>query len=108
MIGIYKIQNLINGKVYIGQSIDIERRWWQHKYAAKKPQSIDYNSILYDAIREYGIENFQFSVIQICDKNQLDQKQKFWIKQYHSFVNDKNSNGYNLTIGGQGIHKGLT
>lgn len=108
MIGIYKIQNLINGKVYIGQSIDISRRWAQHRYATKNPQSIDYNSALYEAMRKYGIENFQFSILEICLKEELDQKEQFWIKQYHSYINDPECNGYNLTIGGQGMPKGLT
>ena len=92
MIGIYKIQNLINGKVYIGQSINIERRFHQHKYDDSQ------NSVIHRAIKKYGIENFSFEVIEECNYKDLDEREIFWIKYYNS--SNKN-NGYNLTLGGQ-------
>jgi group I intron endonuclease len=57
MIGIYKIKNLINDKVYIGQSWDIELRWRGHK-------SREYNSHLRSAFEKYGIVNFEFTVLR--------------------------------------------
>ena len=51
--GIYKITNLVNEKVYIGQAQDIEKRWREHKCSSKSN-----NQILYRAIRKYGLENF--------------------------------------------------
>ena len=63
MIGIYKITNTINNKVYIGQSIDIAKRWREHKRRAFV-QNKEYNKYLYNAFRKYGLENFSFEVIE--------------------------------------------
>ena len=93
--GIYKIENLINHKKYIGQSVDIKRRWINHKVDSKKEQFSKYP--LYKAFKKYGIQNFQFTVIEECSKNQLNQKQKYWISYFDSY-----NNGYNQTTGGDG------
>lgn len=93
MIGIYKIENKINGKSYIGQSIDIERRWQEHynrknyTYYNKHP--------LYVAFNKYGIQNFDFVILEECNQALLDDKEKYYIKKYNSY-----SNGYNFTRGG--------
>lgn len=55
--GIYQILNKINNKIYIGQSIDIERRWCQHRYGKG-------SLILRNAIKKYGIDNFEFSILE--------------------------------------------
>lgn len=90
MIGIYKITNKINGKCYIGQSIDIERRWREHKRAR------DENKILYKDIKRYGIKNFEFKILQECQIDELDELEIYYIKKFDTF-----NNGYNLTLGGQ-------
>ena len=95
MIGIYKIRNLINNKVYIGQSINIARRWKDHRSAINDETYKDYP--LYKAIQKYGIENFEFSVIEECEKEELNEKEKYWISCYNSY-----NNGYNQTKGGDG------
>ena len=89
MIGIYKIENKINGKIYIGQSKNIQKRWEEHK-SCQKP-----NAILTIAFQKYGISNFDFSVVEECQQNELDEREKYWIKYYNSF-----EDGYNLTRGG--------
>ena len=66
MIGIYKITNKINGKCYIGQSINIKQRWKGHRKDAFWLNGPDYQYPLYKAIRKYGIENFSFEVIEEC------------------------------------------
>ena len=91
--GIYKIENKINGKLYIGQSVNIEKRWNNHKshiYAE--------NSLLHQDIQVYGIENFELSVIEECSKDELFDKEIFWIDYYNTY-----NNGYNKTIGGSGM-----
>ena len=95
MIGIYRITNQINGEIYIGQSIDIQQRWKQHKQQAKGTRS---NNKLYQAMREYGIENFLFEIIEQCkfSQQELDERQRYWIGYYNSY-----ENGYNSTRGGQ-------
>lgn len=92
-VGIYKIENLINGKIYIGQSIDIEKRWSTHVSILN--QNHHYNPHLQNAWNKYGIENFKFSIIEECTQYELNDREIYWIEQYDSF-----KNGYNLTSGG--------
>lgn len=90
--GIYKIKNLLNGKVYIGQSIDIKRRFKDHKKEIKN------NNVypLYHSIRKYGIENFEFNVIEhVSNNDELNIKEQFWVDYYKSF---NRSYGYNIRI----------
>ena len=91
--GIYKIENKINGKLYIGQSVNIEKRWNNHK-----SRIYTENSLLYQDIKIYGIENFELSIIEECLKDELFDKEIFWIDYYNTY-----NNGYNETIGGCGI-----
>lgn len=97
MIGIYKITNLINGKVYIGQSINIEKRVKEHFYKAKCKKDVSYNSALHSAIRKYGEENFTWEVIAECSIDDIDELEKKYIKEYNSIVPE----GYNILSGGQ-------
>lgn len=84
-IGIYKIENLINHKVYIGQSIHIEKRWQQHCQLSS-------DSVIAKAIQKYGKENFSFQILEECSEQDLDKKELFYIKSYNSLV----PNGYNI------------
>ena len=88
--GIYKITNLINNQCYIGKSIDIDRRFSEH-------HKMDRKADVYDALREYGIENFTFEIIELCDETKLNEREKYWIAYYDSY-----NNGYNMTSGGEG------
>lgn len=84
-IGIYKITNKINNKVYIGQSVHIERRWSEHCFPSKE-------SVIAKAIKEYGKENFLFEIIEECNVEELDAREKYWIQYYDCMV----PNGYNV------------
>ena len=96
LTGIYKITNKLNGHLYIGQSIDIKKRWMRHKWSAFHEESVkDYP--LYRAFRKYGLENFTFEIIELCDKEELEEKEIYYIQMYGSFIN-----GYNQTPGGEG------
>ena len=88
--GIYKVTNKINGKVYIGQSVDIGRRWRQHMTAED-------DNYFHKAIQKYGVENFEWEVIEQCKKSELDERESYWIEYYDSF-----NKGYNCTKGGDG------
>ena len=98
MCGIYKIENLINGKKYIGQSVDIQYRFRNHKSESFNPKSNSYNTALHRAIRKYGIENFSFDVVEECSQEELCEREIYWIDYYGSF-----GKGYNLTSGGEGV-----
>lgn len=101
MTGIYKITNRINGKAYIGQSYNIFERWYQHKHTTSKQS----NSLLYKAFEKYGVENFDFSILEELDyiPELLNEREKYWIGFYHTFVDDTEGGGYNLTLGGEGM-----
>lgn len=90
MTGIYKITNLINNRIYIGQSTNIQSRWEEHKF-----YSSNEHTALQAAFKKYGVSNFSFEVIEECSKEQLDEREIYWIKFYDSY-----NNGYNLTKGG--------
>lgn len=71
LVGIYKIQNLENGKCYIGQSVDIHRRWNDHKSSAFNMNAECYAQHLYRSMRKYGIDKFDFSVLEECNRDEL-------------------------------------
>lgn len=85
MIGIYKITNLVNGKSYIGQSIHIERRWKEHCL----PSS---DSAIAKAIQKYGKEQFSFQIVEECSKEELNEKEEYYISYYNTVI----PNGYNI------------
>lgn len=95
MVGIYKITNLINHKVYIGQSANIEQRWKEHRKNINSKRLYHYP--LYRALRKYGVDNFSFEVIEECKKEELNSLEKQYIKQYDSIA----PRGYNCTFGGE-------
>lgn len=96
MVGIYKITNTENGKCYIGQSININDRITKHKNKYKNKKDHSFKSLLYQDLRSYGIEEFKFEIIEECKKNQLDEREIYWINYFNSFFN-----GYNESFGGQ-------
>ena len=94
-IGIYCIENMINNKKYIGQSIHIKRRWYEHKHELNN--NMHDNDYLQKAWNKYGFDNFKFYIIEICDEKDLDDKECYYISLYNTM--DDNY-GYNLKIGG--------
>lgn len=97
--GIYLITNKINGKKYVGQSTDILYRWSQHISYINK---LHHKSLLKSAFQHYGVDNFNFEIIEICSPEELDDKEKYYINKYNTYYLAKNSNGYNMTLGGNG------
>jgi group I intron endonuclease len=92
---IYLITNLINGRQYVGQTVqsDINSRWKQHKSVS--PNSV--GKYLLDAYRKYGIDNFKFQIICICFDSDIDELEKFYISKFNTLA----PNGYNLKSGGK-------
>ena len=89
---IYKIQNKINGHVYIGQTVKVlEKRFQQHRNNYNKPYFSQLS--LYKAFNKYGIENFTFEQVEEVPNEQLDEREKYWIEYYNSY-----KNGYNMSI----------
>ena len=93
IIGIYKITNQETKECYIGQSVDIAKRWKDH---AKCGLDIDrpQGNKLYQNMIEYGLWNFTFELLEECPREQLNEKEKFYISLY-----DSCNYGFNSTIG---------
>ncbi len=91
---IYKVTNIINGKIYIGQTKQsLIRRW--HSHCGKHSHC----SILHNAIKKYGAENFTVEQIDVaCSKEELDKKEIRWIAFYDCIA----PKGYNISSGGNG------
>lgn len=90
MIGIYKIENKASGKLYIGQSIDIESRWYSHIHDLDS--NCHSNRHLQNAWNKYGSNNFQFTVIEKCSEDKLTEREQYWIDFYGGVNSDKNYN----------------
>ena len=91
---IYIIRNIINNKVYIGQtktSVDI--RWKEHLRHAKYG-----DQVINRAMRKYGVDKFYIETLEICDISVIDYREMYYIDLYNS--TDK-SKGYNVSIGGK-------
>ena len=94
-MGIYKITNMVNGKVYIGQSTQLSKRLYNHRNALKN--NYHSNHHLQNAYNKYG-ETFQIEVIMYCDnKEKLDYLERYYISYYDSMNPQK---GYNKEDGG--------
>ena len=93
---IYQITNLINNKIYIGQTNNIARRWANHKC------NNDSNMVIARAIRKYGADNFKFEVLlRNLTPEEANIKEIELIKEKNSLV----PNGYNVSTGGNNIAK---
>ncbi len=92
-MGIYKITNLYTNQSYIGQSVDIYKRWTEH---CKAGLGIDtpVGNRLYQKMGSDGLENFTFELLCECSKEQLDKKERYFIELYQADVF-----GYNGTKG---------
>ena len=101
MIGIYCFTNKINNKKYIGQSRSIETRKNAHFNCSQNPNYNGFDTKFYRALRKYGIDSFEFEVIEECDAIDLNEKEQYYIKQFDSF-----KNGYNSSIGGEVVASG--
>lgn len=75
--GIYMIRNLCNQKVYIGQSVDVQDRLAHHKSSLKHDRHE--NSYLQRAYNKYGVDGFEFVVLEYCAEDQLDERERYYI-----------------------------
>lgn len=96
MGSIYKITNKITGEIYIGQTrYKVERRWYIEKWDSLNKDGHNYYTNLSKNFREYGFDNFTFEVIEKCDNDLLNERERYWIKYYNSYLE-----GLNMTEGG--------
>ena len=92
--GIYRITNPAENKSYIGQAVDISARFKQHIKRGLGAETPTKNK-LYPALEKFGVENFIFEILEKCNREDLNDKEKFWIDYYNTKIY-----GYNVTGGG--------
>jgi group I intron endonuclease len=96
---VYKYTNKINGKVYVG----ITTQKLENRHALHLAKIND-GTYFHNALKKYGAENFSLNIIDEAKTlKELREKEKYWIAYYNSYAFDESANGYNLTIGGDGI-----
>lgn len=94
---VYKILNPINGKIYIGQTIQrLKERKKDHRGLQDRLKHL----VLYRALRKYGFDSFEWEIIHYAkDKSELDKMEEYYINHYKTMNPE---HGYNLTYGGEG------
>lgn len=96
MAYIYQIKNSINGKVYVGKTLEsVEKRWKEHQRDSQRARCKD--RPLYRAMNKYGIDKFEISILEEVSDEVVNEKEKYWIELLGSY-----KDGYNATLGGDG------
>lgn len=105
MFYVYKIENLVNKKNYIGYTTNPKQRWQRHLLNAKESKT-ERHKLIHKAIKKYGVDNFQLIILGISDSHQdILIAEKFFIKYFRSNVYTYGSKfGYNLTDGGDSVY----
>ena len=88
--GVYVIKNTINKSVYVGGSCFLRKRFNDHKNTLSKRKHI--NDKLQDFVNENGIECLEFHLIELCSKDELRNREQFWLDKYECYLK-----GFNLT-----------
>lgn len=95
MYYIYIIKNSINDKVYIGRTINLEKRWRGHKSASCNKNDVQYNKPLYTDMRKLGIDKFWYEVLDSCESS----KKASYLEDLYTQKFNSQSNGYNINSG---------
>lgn len=92
---VYKLENLINGKVYVGQTKNFKQRKMAHIHMMSQGHS---NRWIKADVEQYGAENFSISILEECSVDELDEKEIYWIDKLKSYQREY---GYNNSMGGK-------
>lgn len=94
--GIYCFENLVNGKKYIGQAVNLERRLREHEYYLERGR--DKCAALQRAVTKYGRENFTVYILEYCEANILNDREVYYVSELKT---NNRHYGYNISAGGK-------
>jgi group I intron endonuclease len=94
--GIYCFENLVNGKKYIGQAVNLERRLREHEYYLEKGR--DKCAALQRAVTKYGRENFTVYILEYCEADILNEREIYYVSEFNT---NNRCYGYNIASGGR-------
>ena len=103
MCGVYMIKNKINGKFYIGSSVDIQKRWINHRVDLRNNKHHSFQ--LQQDWSEYGEDNFEFLILEECDVIDIKlirEREQYYLDFYRSYNNNIGYNIYKVSIGTSG------
>ena len=92
--GIYKITNTVTGDFYIGSSKDVKQRWVNHK--CKSTWKNNPNNPMYIDMRKYGVDKFDFQILEVVEPEQLKEKEQQFIETLKPTYNRCNANGWDI------------
>ena len=92
--GIYKITNTITGDFYIGSSNDVKRRWTDHKCPSRWNKCK--NNPMYLDMKKYGVDKFEFQVIEEVELEKLKEKEQQFIEKLHPTYNNYRAKGWDV------------
>ena len=92
--GIYKITNTVTGDFYIGSSKNVKRRWIEHKCPSSWKRFP--NNQLYKDMQEYGVDKFEFQVIEEVEEGSLKEREQYFIETLKPTYNNYNANGLDV------------
>jgi group I intron endonuclease len=98
--GIYCIECIINGKIYIGQAQNIYDRWADHRRSLRKGED---GRVLQRAYDKYGEDNFKYWIICECEEKDLNDLETYFIAKWKTLAHE---NGYNIYVGGNCGNRG--
>ena len=94
IIGVYKITNTVTGDFYIGSSKNVKLRWAVHKCPSKWNEHP--NNQLYQDMRKYGTDKFDFQVIEEVEESSLKKKEQYFIETLNPTYNQMNAKGWDI------------
>lgn len=95
--GIYVVTHIESGRRYIGKSVNVKVRWNEHVRQCR-----NYRNKFYNALAKYGRESFTWTIVEECEREELNVREKFWIAEL-----DTIETGMNCTAGGDGVMAGI-